>query len=96
MSCYFIAHIRIHDPDEYAKYLERVDDVFAKYQGKYLAVDDTPVILEGKWAYRRIVLIEFPNQDELQRWYDSPEYRHIRQYRLTSADCTAMIVNGSG
>ena len=51
MSVYFIVQAKILDETEYGKYLEVIDEVFAKYKGEYLAVDDHPNILEGTWDY---------------------------------------------
>ncbi|MGE5579389.1 MAG: DUF1330 domain-containing protein [Bacillota bacterium] len=92
MSCYFIANITIHDKDEYKKYVDKVDAVFAKFNGEYLAFDDNPVVLEGKWPYKRAVVIRFPSEEECRRWYDSPEYQEILKHRLKAADCTTILV----
>ena len=94
MSCYFVAQIRIHDEEEYQKYLVAVDGVFEKFHGKYLAVDQKPEVLEGSWSGGRLILIEFPSEEELKRWYDSPEYRTILQYRLKAAECNSLLVRG--
>lgn len=94
MSCFFVAHIAIHDDREYEKYLARVDEVFAKFNGRYLAVDPSPEPLEGNPRAGRTVLIEFPNKEELLRWYKSPEYQAILQHRLAAAHCEAAIVSG--
>lgn len=94
MSCYFIAQIQIADMDEYQKYLDSVDDVFSKFNGKYLAVDTNPQVLEGNWLYSRIAIIEFENDKELKCWYDSPEYQSILQHRLKAAKCDSLLVKG--
>jgi len=92
MSAYFIANIRIHDETEYQKYIEHVSKVFSKFNGKYLKVDNNPVMLEGKWDYSRLVLIEFPNEDELKRWYHSDEYQAILEHRLAAAECDTIMI----
>ena len=94
MSCYFVAQIQITNMEEYENYLKGVDEVFAKYNGKYLAVDKSPQILEGSWDYSRIVIIEFENERELRRWYESPEYQAILKHRLKSAKCDTIVVKG--
>jgi uncharacterized protein (DUF1330 family) len=94
MICYFIARIYIKDEEEYQKYLDGADAVFSKFGGRYLAVDDGPVFLEGNAESGRIVLIEFPDERELRRWYDSPEYQGILKHRLKAADCSAALVHG--
>ena len=93
MSAYFIANIRINDDHEYQKYLDEVDIVFKMYDGKYLVVDNNPTILEGKWDYSRLVLIEFPDKDSLKKWYYSDDYQAILKYRLIAAECDTIIVD---
>jgi len=92
VSAYFIANIRIDNEDEYLKYIECVDDVFSKFNGKYLKVDNNPVILEGEWEYSRLVLIEFPDKDSLNKWYFSDEYQAILKHRLVGAKCDSLMV----
>lgn len=94
MSCYFLAQIVINDQEEYQKYIEKAVDIFSRYKGKYLAVDDNPEFLEGNGESRRIVLIQFPDEYELKRWYNSEEYQRILKHRLKAADCTTFLVNG--
>ena len=92
MSAYFIANLKIHDQDEYQKYLIYVENTVSKFNGKYLAVDKNPEILEGKWDYSRLVLIEFPDKELLNKWYYSPEYQEILKIRLSSAESDTIIV----
>jgi len=92
MSAYFLANIRVHDEAEYEKYLEGADEVFSKFSGRYLAVDTSPTILEGEWDYTRVVLVEFPDRESLERWYFSAEYQAILRHRLAGAESTAMVV----
>ena len=93
MSSYYLAQIRINDPAAYRKYLDRVDAVVASFGGEYLAVDDEAVILEGTWGPGRFVLIRFPSDEALQRWYFSPEYQGIVGYRLAAAESRAVVVH---
>ena len=94
MSVYFVAQITINDAEEYGKYLAGVDEVFAKFNGRYLAMDDSPEVLEGSWSHGRMVLIEFPCRSDLLRWYESPEYQGILKHRLKAANCDSLLVNG--
>lgn len=94
MRCFFFARIDILNEEEYKKYLDVTDAVFAKFKGKYLAMDDAPEALEGNAGSGRVVLIEFTDERELRRWYDSTEYQGILKHRLTAADCKAMLVHG--
>ncbi len=94
MSAYFVAFLRIRDRETYEKYLEGSDIALAKYRGEVLAVDDSPLPLEGEPPSGRAVIIRFADEGALRSWYDSPEYREILKYRLSAADGEALAVHG--
>ncbi|MFZ1290122.1 MAG: DUF1330 domain-containing protein [Melioribacteraceae bacterium] len=94
MSYYFIANIKINDENEYQKYLDDVDIVFKKFNGKYLAVDESPNILEGSWHYTKSVLIQFETKKDFDDWYYSEEYQKILKFRLNAADCDSILIKG--
>ena len=94
MSIYFIANIRMKDEVAYQPYLKDVNATMTLYGGEYLAVEDGPRIMEGEWPYTRIVLVRFPNEESLNRWYDSDEYQAILHYRLDNAKCDTIVVRG--
>lgn len=94
MSCYFVAQIKVDDEETYKKYIEGCHEVFAKFKGRYLAVDNNPEVLEGHWNYSRLVMIEFELKEDLKKWYHSDLYQKILQYRLAGAHCDTIIVKG--
>lgn len=94
MKVYFIAQIQINNNITYQKYLDSAGEIFKKYNGKYLAVDDSPMCLEGFWEEARIVIIEFPSKKEMKAWYCSDEYQIILKHRLKAAECNSILVNG--
>jgi len=94
MSFYFVANIKIEDQLGYAKYVNNVDEVFSKFNGKYLVVDDNPKILEGNWNYTRVVIIEFETETDFNHWYNSKEYQEILKYRLVSSSSDSILVKG--
>ena len=51
MSVYVIAQFRIQDRTAYARYESGFMAIFARYGGEMLAVDETPVTLEGQWEH---------------------------------------------
>lgn len=94
MSVYFVAQIKIVNELEYNQYLNKCDEIFSKYNGKYLAVDSAPKILEGSWDYSRSAIIEFPNELDFNAWYNSDEYQKILINRLSGAKCDSILVRG--
>lgn len=94
MKYYFIAQIRIRDAIEYQKYIDSAGDIFRKYNGEYLSVDNNPQILEGEWNYARTVLIRFNSYKDFTEWYNSADYQEILKHRLKAADCDTILVKG--
>jgi len=94
MTHYFVAQIKITDPAEYQKYLGSVDEVFSKYKGEYLAVDENPTILEGKWEYTKSVIIRFDSKKDFEDWYYSADYQNILKFRLNGSLCDSILVSG--
>jgi uncharacterized protein (DUF1330 family) len=94
MSCYFIALIDIHDDEGYGGYLAGFDEVFGRYRGSVLAVEDEPRVLEGSWPAGRTVIIEFPDEAELRRWYESPEYQRLAVRRREASTGSIAVLSG--
>ena len=94
MSIYFMANISVHNEQDYKLYLDRSAEIFAKYKGSYLAVDNKPEVLEGRWSYSRLVLIQFDNQEDFDAWYRSEEYQEILKYRLAASECDTILIQG--
>jgi uncharacterized protein (DUF1330 family) len=94
MKHYFVVQIKINDHNEYEKYLQGFDDIFSKYKGKYLAIDESPTLLEGSWDYTKSVLVEFNTKDDFEAWYYSDDYQKILKYRLRAAKCDSILLEG--
>jgi len=91
---YFVAQIKIHDHRTYQKYIDRAGDIFSKYNGEYLVVDDHPEIIEGKWNYDRTVIIRFNTKEDFKSWYHSKDYQEIVKDRLSSSICDTILLKG--
>ena len=94
MNHYFVAQIKINDEMEYSKYLQDVDEVFSRYKGEYLAVDESPAVLEGSWNYTKSVLIKFNSKEDFEAWYYSGDYQNILKHRLLGAKCDSILLEG--
>jgi uncharacterized protein (DUF1330 family) len=94
MTHYFVAQIKINDSAEYAKYLDEFDDIFSRYNGEYLAIDESPSLLEGSWDYTKSVLVRFKSKQDFEDWYYSDDYQRILKYRLNSAKCDTILIKG--
>lgn len=96
MSAYLIVGLDVHDEETMEEYRELVSPNIAAYGGRYLVRGGAMEVLEGNWAPRRTVVLEFPDMAALKRWYDSPDYAPIRALRFRSASADAIAVEGIG
>lgn len=94
MAIYLIGQLEIHDREEYAKYEAGFFEIFSKYQGEFLVVNEESEVLEGAWPHTRTVVIRFPSLEEAKRWWDSPEYQSLAQHRRRSSKGNIVLVEG--
>lgn len=94
MPVYMISRMTIHNRAEYDKYEEQFIDIFKKFDGQLLSVDEEPQVVAGEWKATRSVLIEFPTKPQLFAWLTSPEYKAIGKHRDAGSTAEAIIVNG--
>lgn len=92
MSVFVIAQISIHDRSAYEKYQSQFLDVFKKFDGKLLAADFNPQVVEGDWQHEKVVLMEFPDENSFQEWASSPDYQEIAKDRHAGSNATVLVV----
>lgn len=93
MTVYVINNMTIHDRAEYETYVRGFMDVFRRFNGRVLAAKDAPTPLEGSWPYDRTILLSFPSREELDRWYESPEYRAIVGHRFKGTTSNVVVLD---
>ncbi|MBH88391.1 MAG: D-fructose-6-phosphate amidotransferase [Pelagibacterales bacterium] len=94
MKAYMIAHIEVTNPELMAKYREKVPAIVEKYGGKYLVRGGDSVLLEGDFFKHRVVLLEFPDREAAEKFYNSEQYAPIKQMRLAAGNNSSVIVDG--
>lgn len=94
MSTYFIAQINIENENEYQRYLDGYDQIFDRFNGTVVAVDDSVKVLEGRWPFGRTVVIRFPSEEDLLAWYKSAEYQALVQHRRNASEANIVLVKG--
>ena len=95
MPAYVILDIEVTDPDAYTAYRERSGATVEQHGGRFLVRGGDPATVEGGWAPQRIVVLEFPSEEQARAWYDSPEYQEILPIREANASSRAVLVQGA-
>jgi uncharacterized protein (DUF1330 family) len=97
MSAYLIAEHVITDAAKFEEYRTKVGPMIAKYSGRYLTKGGSHKLPEGgHWKPDRVVIIEFPDMDSLNRWYGSPEYQPLIALRKACTSDLDMLFTLEG
>lgn len=92
---YWIAHVRVTNPDEYAKYVEGARAAFERHGARFLARGGRHAEVEGPMGRERHVVIEFPTLQAALDCYNSPEYQAARRFREDAGEATIVLVEGN-
>lgn len=94
MTVYAIAQLKMTDRAAYDRYQARFFDVFRKYNGRLLAADEHPRVLEGAWPYDKLVMMSFPDEAAFLAFSNSLDYEDISRDRKAGAQATVLLVKG--
>jgi len=92
---YAIAQLTITDRATYDRYQAKFMGVMKRYQGRVLAADESPQVVEGTWDRQKVVLLSFPDEAAFREWAESPEYLEIAKDRKAGADAVILLVKGT-
>jgi uncharacterized protein (DUF1330 family) len=73
MSVYVIVQGKIENRGLLDQYLAKAGPSIKSHQGRTIAFDEEPEVVEGKIEYPRTVIVEFPSMRAFRGWYGSPE-----------------------
>ncbi len=93
-KAYVIADIDVTDLDAYEDYKRLSTQAAERYGARFLVRGGAAERLEGDREPRRLVLLEFEDEDAARRWYDSPEYTEARAVRQRAAESSLVLVSG--
>ncbi len=94
MPAYVINDMEITDPALFEQYKTLSPATVAQFGGRFLVRGGQTETLEGNWAPKRLVILEFPSVEQARAWIESPEYAAARQLRQRAARSNVIVVEG--
>jgi uncharacterized protein (DUF1330 family) len=94
MSAYLIANVDIKDSERIQKYLASTPEILKKYTGRFLVRGGQIWVAEGNWSPARLVVVEFDTFEKAKEFWNSPDYKPLKDLRQSSADTDMIIVDG--
>lgn len=90
---FYISEFEVTDPEGIKPYSAAVDSTFEPFGGRYVVRGGKVASLEGD-PPKRIVIIAFPNIQQVQAWYNSPAYQKLKPIRHQLAKSRVCVVEG--
>jgi uncharacterized protein (DUF1330 family) len=84
MPAYLFIKTKIHNRDEYMRYVAAVRSVGKQYNARYIVRSQPVEVLEGdagEWGDYLLMVSEFPTVEAAREFWRSPEYREVRKLR---------------
>ena len=94
MTAYWIARVKVSDPEAYGEYVKRVPAAVEAFGDRFLARGGRVECLEGE-AFPRNVVIEFPDFEAAVACYNSPAYQEAKAFAEGAAERDIIILDGS-
>lgn len=94
MPAYLISDVAAKDPEAFQAYRARAAASIARHGGRYLVRGGPVEPLEGDWAPRVIIIVEFPDLERARAWYRSPDYAAALAVRDEALSRNLILVNG--
>ena len=94
MGAYVIGMSEIHDTEGMNLYRQGVPATIAQYGGRLAVRGSVDEVLEGHLKPNSVVVFEFDSLEDARRWYESPEYRALRDIRLRTSKSSLVAVEG--
>lgn len=88
MQAFFIATVKIKNPEKFQEYASKAAATFAPYGGEIALRGKAEEALAGSLGHNNVGVVRFPDMDALLRWFKSKEYQAIIPLRKKAADMT--------
>jgi uncharacterized protein (DUF1330 family) len=94
MPAYVVVQVEVQDPVRYEDYKKMVPPSLEPFGGKFLVRGGQVENLEGEWAPKRLVIVEFPSLAQAKAWWRSEEYAEAKALRQATAKTEMIVAEG--
>ncbi len=94
MKGYVVIDTEIIDTAAYSEYIEKVPSVIAAHGGRFLVRTSDIEAIQGEWAPKRFVIMEFDSLEAARGFVNSAEYRALDDIRRRASKSRIVVVEG--
>ncbi len=93
MTAFFVATIRMKDPQKFQEYGKKAAETFGAYKGELVLRGKAEAALAGSATQEAVGIVKFPTMKALTDWFNSKEYQALIPLRDQAADMTIIAYN---
>lgn len=94
MAAYIVVQVDVKDPSRYEDYKKLVMPTLGEFGGRFLVRGGKTETLEGDWAPRRFVIVEFPDLERAKAWWASDAYGPAKALRQATSVTQMIVADG--
>ena len=91
MSVYVISDIKVHDWDRYQEYVRKTRPIVESHGGRYHIRGGEVDVRAGDWKPDRLIVIEFPSKEHMEKFGSSAEYQPVAAIRESAATTVSVV-----
>ena len=95
MTAYLVLDFAIKDLRGFLPYAEAIPAFIEKHGGRYIVRGEAPTVMEGDWAPKRLVILEFPARENARAFLDDPDAPSLFALRHRTTESRLVLVDGS-
>lgn len=88
MTAFFVATVKIREPQKFQEYAKKAADTFAAHGGELIIRGQADGVLAGEADHQAVGIVKFPDKEALSAWYGSDAYQALVSLREQAADMT--------
>ncbi len=88
MTAFFVATVKVKDPEKFQEYAQKAGETFAPHGGEPVLRGKAGDVLAGQIDHQAVGIVRFPDQGALSAWFNSDAYQRIIPLRDEAADMT--------
>jgi len=90
---YFLVQVKAKNMEDLAtRYAQYAIPSLIEFGGEMIAGTPAPNVLEGKWDSSWAAVLRFPSLEMAKTWYDSPEYKPLKELRINELTDSGQIL----
>ncbi|GAB4394057.1 MAG: DUF1330 domain-containing protein [Kiloniellaceae bacterium] len=94
MTAYVIAQFNVTDSEGFEAYRQAAPPIIEAFGGRCLVAGGAITSIEGETDRPRMIVLEFPDREAAERFYNSAAYQEIMPLRRDNTRGTVSIVEG--